>query len=152
MKKRSREAFALTEERIWYNNWIKENAKGNVLDVGKSRYMDYGFPTLDVKKELNPTFIGDILHTDFKENTFDTILCNGVYQEVWRPQMMVDEIYRILKPGGIVIFGFPGKDYPPYNIYKTDWKFYDNNIDFGGFKIIETKDFNKHYHFIICQK
>jgi len=130
------------ESRIWYNDWISKNAKGNVLDVGKSIHWDYGFKTIDINKELNPTHLGNISETDFPDNMFDLVLCNGMYECVDDPQKMVDEVIRISKKA---IFGFVGKNYEPY---KSDWKFYDNNIKFKG--KVEKKDFND-YHFIICE-
>jgi hypothetical protein len=54
-----------------------------------------------------------------------------------------------LDKGGTAIFGFVGKDYKPY---KKNWQFYEDNIDFKDFKIVEKKDFGNKYHFIICKK
>lgn len=128
--------------RIWYNDWVKQNAKDNVLDVGKSVYWDYGFPTLDNNNTLKPTFVGNIEKTNFPEKYFDLVLCNGMYECVDNPQAMIDEVLRI---GKKAIFGFVGKDYKPY---KDNWKFYDNEaIPFTK----ETKNFNNEYHFIICE-
>lgn len=137
-----------SENRIWYNKWVKY-LEGTVLDVGKSRFWDYGFPTIDINKELNPTFCQDICHSNLSSNFYDTILCNGMWECVDDPQKMVDEVYRLLKPEGIAIFGFVGKDYYPY---KKNWKYYDNNIDWKKFKIIEKKDFDNRYYFIIARK
>jgi SAM-dependent methyltransferase len=134
--------------RIWYNDWVRKNAKGKVLDVGKSRFWDYGFPTIDIDRSLEPTFLGDICRTAFPSDYFEMILCNGMYECVKDPQKMVDEVYRLLVSGGKVIFGFVGKDYKPDNRQEI---FY-TEIDFKEFKIIEKKDFDKEYHFIICMK
>ena len=136
----------ISECRRWYNDWVQRNATGKVLDVGKSTYWDYGFITIDKNPTLNPTFVGDIEDTGSPDEEFDTILCNGMYECVERPQKMVNEVMRILKRGGKAIFGFVGKSYIPY---KPDWKFYDNNISFEG--VIKRKDFSD-YHFIICKK
>ena len=133
--------------RIWYNKWIEKNAKGEVLDVGKSTLWEYGFPTIDTSSKLNPTFIGDICDCVLKDNSYDVVLCNGMYEFVMFPQRMVDECMRILKPKGKVIFGFVGKGYKPY---KREWLFYEHgDIKFTG--EIKRKDFNN-YHFIICSK
>lgn len=134
--------------RLWYNNWIKNNVKESVLDVGKSRFWEYGFPTIDIDRELHPTFVGNIEKTSFSDETYDMILCNGMYECVESPQKMVDEVFRILKSDGIVLFGFVGKDYKPY---KKDWKYFDNNIDFKGTEV-SRQDFNNEYHFILCRK
>ena len=135
--------------KLWYNNWVSKNAKGKVLDVGKSIFWDYGFTTIDINKKLNPTFVADICNSGLTDNIYDVILCNGMYECVENPLKMMDEVYRMLKVGGMAIFGFVGKDYKPY---MKNWKYYAEDIDFTGFKILRKKDFNKEYHFIICQK
>lgn len=135
--------------RRWYNDWISENAKGNILDVGKSRFWDYGFKTIDINPDLKPDVVGDICNFVLPDNTYDTILCNGMYECVENPLKMMNEVYRMLKVGGKAIFGFVGKDYKPY---KKDWKFYNKDIDFREFKVLEEKDFDNKYHYIICQK
>lgn len=133
--------------RKWFNEWVKKNAKGNVLEIGKSVHWDYEFPTLDINPALKPTFVGNIEKTNFPDGVYDMVLCNGMCEFVSNTQAMVDEVMRILKPGGIAAFGFVGKDYQPY---KPDWNFYDNDVKFKN--ILETKNFNKEYHYIICQK
>jgi SAM-dependent methyltransferase len=138
-----------SKSRIWYNDWVGKNAKGIVLDVGKSVYWDYGFPTIDTNKKLEPTHCQDICNSNLDSEFYDTVLCNGMFEFVSDPQVMVNEVYRILKPGGKAIFGFVGKDYKPYRKY---WKFYNNNIDFKEFEILEKKNFDNNYHFIICRK
>jgi len=117
------------------------------LDVGKSRFWDYGFPTIDTNKGLKPTFVGNIEKTAFPDDTFDTILCNGMYEFVEYPQKMVDEVMRILKPDGKAIFGFVGRGYKPY---KTRWFFYEKG-DIAFKNVAEEKDFDN-YYFIACQK
>jgi SAM-dependent methyltransferase len=148
MIKKLKEVSDPSPYRIWYNDWVEKHAKGNVLDVGKSRYWDYGFPTIDTNKKLNPTIVQDICNCNLPDGTYDMVLCNGMYECVSEPKKMVDEVMRILKPKGVAIFGFVGKDYKPY---KKDWKFYDKNIDFSKWGK-SYKDFNNEYNFIICLK
>lgn len=132
--------------RHWYNNWVKENASGAVLDIGKSRYWDYGFPTLDSNPKLNPTYIGDIQKVDLPNESFDTVLCNGMYEFIENPQAMIDEVLRITKKGGTAIFGFVGKDYPAY---KRNWKYYDFK---EKLPIHDRVEFGRRYYYLICQK
>jgi len=139
--------------RIWYNEWVSK-INGEVLDIGKSRFWDYSdipyyYKSLDIDEKLCPDIVGDICNNTLCQATFDYVLCNGMWEFVSDPQKMVDEVYRLLKPKGTAIFGFVGKD---YKHYKKDWKFYDNNIDFKKFEILEKKDFENKYFFIICKK
>lgn len=135
-----------TPYRLWYNDWVKQNAKGKVLDIGKSRYWDYGFPTIDTNAKLKPDFVGNIEKTEFADESFDTVLCNGMYEFVDDPQKMIDEVMRITKTGGTAIFGFVGQDYKPY---RKPWR------HFAGKENLPTHmrvDFGQEYHFLICQK
>lgn len=45
----------------------------------------------------------------FKNNSFDVVVCNQVYNFVENPQKLVNEIYRVLKPGGVCYFGARNK-------------------------------------------
>lgn len=139
--------LAVSEQRKWFNTWVRDSAKGKVLDVGKSRFWNYGFETIDINPKLNPSIVGDICSDIVPSESYDTVLCNGMYEFVEDPQKMVDSVQRILKPAGIAIFGFVGKNYKPY---RKNWKYYDNNINFG-MDVVGTKTFED-YHFIICRK
>jgi len=139
--------------RLWYNYWIEKNVRGSVLDIGKSNFWDYSdisycYKTLDNDAKMQPDFVADICDSRLCSNSFDYVLCNGMYEFVSDPQKMVDEVYRLLDKGGKAVFGFVNKHYKPY---KKDWKYYEDNIDFKDFKILKKKNFDN-YHFIICQK
>lgn len=135
---------APSPSRLWYNKWIEENAFGVVLDVGKSQYWDYEFPTIDTNKKLKPTFVGNIEKTDFNDNSYDVVLCNGMYEVVDSPQKMIDEVMRITR--GVAIFGFVGKGYKPY---RKPWKYFDGEEKLPPH---EKVDFGNKYHFLICHK
>lgn len=49
--------------------------------------------------------IGDALHTDFPNESFDVIVCNHVYEHVENAEDLMKEIERVLKPGGVCYFG-----------------------------------------------
>lgn len=48
----------------------------------------------------------------FLENSFDIVLCNQVYEHVANPIRLIDEIYRVLKPGGCCYFAGPNLLFP----------------------------------------
>ncbi len=60
---------------------------------------DLNSPLADVK--------ADICNLPFKENSFDVILCNHVLEHIPNDARAMDELYRILKPGGWGIFQIP---------------------------------------------
>lgn len=133
-----------SEYRLWYNDWVAKNANGMVLDVGKSQYWEYGFDTLDSNPKLNPTYVDDICHSKLESASYDTVLCNGMYEVVEDPQKMIDECLRIAR--NTVIFGFVGEYYRPY---RKQWKYYNDD---ETIPYTERVDFSKNYHFLICHK
>ncbi len=60
---------------------------------------DLNSPLADVK--------ADICNLPFKENTYDFILCNHVLEHIPDDEKAMQEIYRILKPGGTAILQIP---------------------------------------------
>ncbi|MEO6065489.1 MAG: class I SAM-dependent methyltransferase [Lysobacterales bacterium] len=55
---------------------------------------------------------GDAMALDFPNASFDVVLCSQVYEHVPNPQTMMDEILRVLAPGGICYFTATNKLYP----------------------------------------
>lgn len=58
-----------------------------------------------------PAFLvlGDLLERHFKENYFDMILCNHVLEHIEKDLEVLKMLYKILKPGGILILGTPNE-------------------------------------------
>jgi len=60
---------------------------------------DLNSPLADVK--------ADICNLPFKENEYDFILCNHVLEHIPDDTKAMQELYRVLKPGGIAILQIP---------------------------------------------
>lgn len=56
-------------------------------------------PLADVK--------ADICNLPFQDNTYDIILCNHVLEHIPDDKKAMQELYRVLKPGGMGIFQIP---------------------------------------------
>jgi ubiquinone/menaquinone biosynthesis C-methylase UbiE len=56
-------------------------------------------PLADVK--------ADICNLPFKDNEFDIILCNHVLEHIPDDTKAMQELYRVLKPGGFGVFQIP---------------------------------------------
>lgn len=54
----------------------------------------------------------------FPENQFDIVTANDVYEHVKDPRLMLSEIYRVLKPDGILFIHNPNKLWPIETHYK----------------------------------
>jgi len=55
---------------------------------------------------------GDAMHLPFPEGAIDVVICAQVYEHVPDAQQLFNEIYRVLKPGGIVFFSGPNRLFP----------------------------------------
>ena len=55
---------------------------------------------------------GDAMSLPFATCSVDVIICAQVYEHVPDDEKLVVEIYRVLKPGGMVFFSGPNKLYP----------------------------------------
>jgi len=47
----------------------------------------------------------DAQQTEFGDNSFDVVVCNQMYEHVPDPNLLMKEIYRVLKPNGVCYFG-----------------------------------------------
>lgn len=74
---------------------------------------DLNSPLADVK--------ADICNLPFGDNSYDLILCNHVLEHIPDDTKAMQELYRILKPGGMGIFQIPQD-------LKRDKTFEDNSI------------------------
>jgi len=66
-------------------------------------------PIVDVK--------ADICDLPFEENSFDIIFCNHVLEHIEDDNKAMQELYRVLKPGGFGIFQIP-QDYSREKTYE----------------------------------
>ena len=84
---------------------------------------DLNSPLADVK--------ADICNLPFKDNEFDVILCNHVLEHIPDDTKAMQELYRVLKPGGLGIFQIP----QDLSLAKT----------YEDFSITSSKDRKKHF-------
>lgn len=63
--------------------------------------------SLDIRESASPHIVGDVMQLPFGDESVDGILCNAVLEHVSNPQLAVDEMYRVLKPGGQAYVGVP---------------------------------------------
>ena len=64
-------------------------------------------------KQKNLVFtIGDTMKLAFPNNSFDVIICAQVYEHVPNPQKLFEEVYRVLRPGGVCYLSACNKLWP----------------------------------------
>lgn len=104
--------------------FLKEAKKGTLLNIGNldkhgklhKECFDYfgeenvyGVDLVTQEKagtNFKNQFTGDIAQLP-KDGFFDTVYMGQVLEHVWDPKKLVDECYRLLKPGGVFILDFP---------------------------------------------
>jgi SAM-dependent methyltransferase len=109
----------INSKAIEYSTNLKEHKL--LLDIapqvhpGASPFTKYSnslitIQTLDIDIKSNAMYICDITKnnsTIIKDNTFDFVLCTEVLEHTIQPFDAIKEIYRILKPGGILFLSVP---------------------------------------------
>lgn len=65
------------------------------------------YKVLDKVSDYNPDIVGDIHDLPLPDNSVDAIICSSVIEHVENPIKAVEEVYRVLKPGGYAYFYAP---------------------------------------------
>ena len=107
--------------RVSLDRFIASHATGRrTLDIGAQNgpYAAH-FPhrvALDIRRGIGVQIIGDTQALGIADATFDVVLCTEVLEHLPEPQQAVDEMFRVLKPGGQLLlttrFLFPIHDAP----------------------------------------
>lgn len=73
---------------------------------------------IDYARELNRDVtnldygLADALNLKFPDHSFDVVVSVEVIEHVGNPEQMINEIQRVLKPGGLLMITFPYLDFP----------------------------------------
>lgn len=95
-------------------------SSGRTLDIGAQNgpYAAF-FPNrvaLDIQRGMGVQIIGDAQAIGLADAVFDVVLCTEVLEHLPEPQSAVDEMFRVLRPGGTLLlttrFLFPIHDAP----------------------------------------
>jgi SAM-dependent methyltransferase len=67
-------------------------------------------------------FSGSLESAGYPDNCFDVITLNHVFEHVSNPRSTLQELKRILKPGGTLIIGVPQSECFLYRVFGRCWK------------------------------
>jgi SAM-dependent methyltransferase len=109
--------------------------------------------TLDIDKDSNATYIADLCvtnETTIPGNRFDYVICTEVLEHTLQPFDAVNEIERILKPGGLTFISAPF-NFRIHGPLPDCWRFTEHGLRalFKNFEIIELKGLEKADRFLM---
>jgi len=133
--------------RYYLSHFLKEfsnDIKGNCLEFGEDTYiLTFGgdkVRSIDILhiNDQNPkaTIVGDLTKPNaIPSNKFDCIICTHVLHLVLEFDKFVSDLYRILKPGGVLLLAVPHISMCDPDIHEF-WRFTPE-----GLKLLLTKMF-----------
>lgn len=144
---------------------------GNLLDFGggSKPYQDlfknsqnyFSIEVLSNKENLKSDIYYNGSELPFADNTFDSILCTEVFEHVEKLDDVIDELYRVLKPGGRMIVTTPFmcmEHEMPYDFRRFSFNGLSNLMKKNNFKILQSQKLLNNFHvffqtlnFYICQ-
>lgn len=107
-------------------------SRGNKTNLDFLQPYAHKYIVLDKVPDYHPNIVGDIHALPLADNSTDAILCLSVLEHVENPIIAVEEVRRVLKPGGYALFYAPFLyHYHPEEGYYKD--FYRITYDGWGY-------------------
>ncbi len=134
-----------------HRNKIRENSaflKGRVLDVGCGmkpfqRFVCYhDYTGIDDNIRMRPDVNASALNMPFPDNSFDSVICSEVLEHLKEPAKALDEIRRVLRPGGIAYITCPMcwcLHYEPDDYWRFTMYSLKQLIETGGFEVLKIE-------------
>lgn len=132
---------------------LSNHIKGDMLDVGcgqkpyeklfnSSRYIGLELDTIENRKNKKADYFYDGTTFPFQDNEFDSVIANEVFEHVFNLDNFLREIYRVLKPGGILLTTVPfvwDEHEQPYDFARYTSFGLRHLLEKSGFEIIEHR-------------
>ncbi|MDP0561672.1 MAG: class I SAM-dependent methyltransferase [Candidatus Endonucleobacter sp. (ex Gigantidas childressi)] len=93
-------------QKKFLSSYVNENKFCFNIGSGNSKIADCVY-NVDIFAYDNVDVVCDISNLPFKDNSIDVILNMAVLEHVPHAKKVIDEIYRVLKPDGIIYTAFP---------------------------------------------
>jgi SAM-dependent methyltransferase len=104
---------------------------------------------IDISFKSGVDITGDLHEIPLKKNSVDTVINIAVLEHVRHPWLVIQEFYRVLKPGGYLVCDVPflqTKHPDPTDFYRYTREGLEEIIRYGGFKIISSNDSLGYFH------
>ncbi|WP_241664852.1 class I SAM-dependent methyltransferase [Seonamhaeicola maritimus] len=111
--------------RLWKLLIDEKKIKGNLLHFSPSRslyrnfkkYRDLNYFSTDFENQFLADYQFDITKIDQPANKFDTIICYHILEHIIDDITAMSELYRVLKPNGVIYIQTPFKEGEIYEDY-----------------------------------
>lgn len=109
--------------------------------------------TLDIDKDSGATYIADLCENNeglIPAGHFDYVVCTEVLEHTLQPFDAVDEIERILKPGGLALISVPF-NFRIHGPLPDCWRFTEHGLRalFKNFEIVELDQLDAEDRFLM---
>ena len=133
----------------------KLDANNSILDIG-SQYSPYyplfqnkcsNYITLDVVETPTVDIVATAEKIPLADDVMDIVICTQVLEHTDRPKKIVKELYRVLRPGGILLATVPSI-FPQHGYPADNWRFMPDGLrlmmdDFSETQVIGEMDFSE---------
>jgi len=152
--------FFFVRREIYY--FLKNNSNflsGSMLDFGcgskpyKNLFKNcQNYLSIDVlsdKENVKPDIFYNGTKLPFADNIFDSILCTEVFEHVEKLDDIINELYRVLKPGGRMIVTTPFmcmEHEMPYDFRRLSFNGLSNLMKKNNFKILASQKLLNNFH------
>jgi SAM-dependent methyltransferase len=124
-----------------------DKKRNNRYDSSREWLIPYlskvNYQIMDPVPDYNPDIVGDIHAMPFSENAYDAICCMAILEHVENPIKAVQEMHRVLRPGGFCLCYVPFLFYyhAQESYYKDYWRFTKDILPvlFKDFSQLEIK-------------
>ena len=102
--------------------FTRQIIKPNVKVVGIDIYSPFIYRANEVIGDKIDLVVGAAEYLPFRTNLFDMVICLEVLEHSRQPLKFINEVYRVLVPGGIVIIMVPNEKSLVYKLVWGIWK------------------------------
>lgn len=88
-------------------HWRGEQEKELIRQTHRLVGLDYDLASLKDNKTLPHKLRGDVSRLPFRDGCFDLVTANMAFEHLKEPEIQLKEIFRVLKPGGELVFHTP---------------------------------------------
>ncbi len=122
------------------NRRFRDMSNGTIINIGSGNSTrKNGQVNIDFIDYENVDIVADIHNLPFEDNSLDSVMSVAVLEHVERPEVIIKEIERTLKPGGLVFSSIPFMQ--PFHASPNDFQRYTlPGIEFlhRDFEIVES--------------